>query len=379
MPKIPAGMRKTVRGTYESRFTLDGKRYSVYGKSIRECKEKEAARRNEILEGLNIVNKEYTIDQYFEKWEASRIGSVRESTVRTERYIYRLVSVLQMNEDGPRFGEIRLRTLDGQHLKHAQSLLRKSYSAATVNRAMSVVKAMLESAVVERLISWNPSRSLRLLKDAKKPPRETIHRALTLEETEAFFRAAAARGSWYVHFYAFLLNTGCRFGEAGALKPGDITDGMICIERTLTRTINGRLVIGSDAKTGHSVRVIPARQEALDALSAQQEQNRLHFADAEGGDPELPIFRAPRGGLLGARCIGSDIDRICRDAGIERFTAHAFRDTFATRAVESGMQAKTLQEILGHADISITMNLYAHVMEETKRRQMAAVEVMRQK
>lgn len=63
-------------------------------------------------------------------------------------------------------------------------------------------------------------------------------------------------------------------------------------------------------------------------------------------------------------------------AGIERFTAHAFRDTFATRAVESGMQAKTLQEILGHADIGITMNLYAHVMEDTKRRQMAAVHVM---
>lgn len=379
MPKLPAGMRKTKQGAYESRFTLDGKRYSVYGKSIRECKEKEDARKREILEGLSAANREYTLDQYFEKWEQARLGSVRESTIRTERYIYRLVGTLPLSGDGPRFGELRLRMLGSQHVKDAQSLLRQRYSVSTVNRAMSVVKAMLESAVVERLISWNPSRSLRLLKDAKKPPRETIHRALTLEETEAFFRTARARGSWYVHFYAFLLNTGCRFGEAGALKPKDISDGLIRIERTLTRTINGRLVIGSDAKTGHSVRVIPARQEALDALSAQQEQNRLHFADAEGGDPELPIFRAPRGGLLGARCIGSDIDRICRDAGIERFTAHAFRDTFATRAVESGMQAKTLQEILGHADISITMNLYAHVMEETKRRQMAAVEVMRQK
>ena len=379
MPKLPAGMRKTKQGAYESRFTLDGKRYSVYGKSIRECKEKEDARKREILEGLSAANREYTLDQYFEKWEQARLGSVRESTIRTERYIFRLVSTLQLSADSSRFGELRLRALGSQQVKDAQALLRQRYSVSTVNRAMSVVKALLESAVVERLILWNPSRSLRLLKDAKKPPRETIHRALTLEETEAFFRAARARGSWYAHFYAFLLNTGCRFGEAGALKPGDIADGMICIERTLTRTINGRLVIGSDAKTGHSVRVIPARQEALDALAAQQEQNRLHFGQTIGDDEELPIFRAPRGGLLGARCIGSDIDRICRDAGIERFTAHAFRDTFATRAVESGMQAKTLQEILGHADISITMNLYAHVMEETKRRQMAAVEVMRQK
>lgn len=379
MPKIPPGMRKTVRGTYESRFTLDGKRYSVYGKSIRECREKEEARRRELLAGLNVTGKDFTLDQYFEKWEQARLGSVRESTIRTERYIYRLVSSLPRGEDGPRFGEIRLRTLEGQHIKDAQSHLRQTYSASTVNRAMSVVKALLESAVVERLIFWNPSKGLRQLKDGKKPPRETIHRALTLEETEAFFHAAKARGSWYVPFYAFLLNTGCRFGEAGALMPKDISGGLIRIERTLTKTIDGHLVIGSDAKTGHSVRVIPARQAALDAISAQQAQNRMQFGLTVGSDEDLPIFRAPRGGLLGARCIGSDIDRICRDAGIERFTAHAFRDTFATRAVESGMQAKTLQEILGHADIGITMNLYAHVMEETKRRQMAAVEVMPQK
>ena len=82
------------------------------------------------------------------------------------------------------------------------------------------------------------------------------------------------------------------------------------------------------------------------------------------------------GGLPGARCVKKDIDQLCLAAGIERFSAHAFRDTFATRAVESGMQAKTLQEILGHADIGITMNLYAHVMEDTKRSQMAAVDVM---
>ena len=93
-------------------------------------------------------------------------------------------------------------------------------------------------------------------------------------------------------------------------------------------------------------------------------------------EEDKPIFRAPRGGLLGARCVKKDIDELCKTAGIERFTAHAFRDTFATRAVESGMQAKTLQEILGHADIGITMNLYAHVMENTKRRQMDAVEVL---
>ena len=52
---------------------------------------------------------------------------------------------------------------------------------------------------------------------------------------------------------------------------------------------------------------------------------------------------------------------------------HAFRDTFATRAIESGIDPKTLQEILGHSDISMTLNLYAHVMDDTKHEAMQKI------
>ena len=379
MPKIPAGMRKTARGSYESRFTVDGRRYSAYGKTIRECKEKEQARRREIEAGLARAGKGLTLDQYFIKWEEARLGSVRDSTIRTERYIYRIASEVRCGPEGSRFGALRLGRLEAWHMQNVQAILRQRYSASTVNRCMSVIKTLLDSALIERRISWNPAKGLRSLKNGQKPPRETIHRALTLEETDAFFRAAAARGSWYIHLYVFLLNTGCRFGEAGALMPKDISDGRIHIRRTLTRTVDGHLVIGSETKTGHSARIIPARRQAMSAVCAQQMQNLRQFGPEESADESRPVFRAPRGGLLGARCVGKDIDLICREAGIERFSAHAFRDTFATRAVESGMQAKTLQEILGHADIGITMNLYAHVMEETKRLQMDAVKVMRQR
>ena len=374
MPRLPSGMRKTAHGTYESRFTIDGKRYSVYGKSVRECKEKEQQRRREIAESRWQPGKSPTLDEYFRGWDQARVGTVRDSTIRTERYIYRIAADARLS-CGKRLGQLRLSELERQHISEAQALLCQSYSAASVNRGISVVRAMLESALEERRISWNPAKGVRMLKDGKKPPRETIHRALTLEETEAFFRAARARGSWYLNLYSFLLNTDCRFGEAGALRPEDIADGVIAIRRTLTRTIDGHLVVGDDAKTARSVRRIPARGEALAAVQAQRRQNSLAFGGAD--EAQQPVFRARKGGLLGARCVKKDIDLICLDAGIERFSAHAFRDTFATRAVESGMQPKTLQEILGHADIGITMNLYAHVMEDTKRSQMAAVEVMR--
>ena len=374
MPKLPSGMRKTTHGSYESRFTIEGKRYSVYGKSVRECKEKELKRRREIAESRWQPGKAPTLDEYFREWDQSRIGTVRDSTIRTERYIYRIAADAKLS-CGKRLGQLRLTELERQHISEAQALLSQSYSVSSVNRGISVVRAMLESALEERRIAWNPAKGVRMLKDAKKPPRETIHRALSLEETEAFFRAARKRGSWYLNLYSFLLNTGCRFGEAGALRQEDIADGIICIRRTLTRTIDGHLIIGGDTKTAHSARRIPARREALAAVQEQLRLNRLFFDGAD--EAQTPVFRAPKGGLLGARSVKKDIDLICLDAGIDRFSAHAFRDTFATRAVESGMQPKTLQEILGHADIGITMNLYAHVMEETKRSQMAAVEVMR--
>lgn len=375
MPKMPTGMRKTAKGGYEYRFTMDGRRYSVYGKSVRECQDKAQKRRLEIENGVNRSGKDLTLDEYFTRWEAARSGTVRDSTLRTDRYIYRLAADAAAADGEARLGSLRLGEIERQRLIRLQNQLRGQYSVSTVNRSMSVIKAILESALEERLITWNPSRGLRMLKDAKRPPRETIHRALTLEETDAFFCAAREHGSWYLPLFIFLLNTGCRFGEAGALQLKDISGGMICIRRTLTRTLDGKLIVGSDTKTGHSTRLIPAREAALEAVRMQQEKNARCFGGLDHG--ETPIFRAPRGGLLGARCVGKDIDLLCRAAGIERFTAHAFRDTFATRAVESGMQAKTLQEILGHADIGITMNLYAHVMEDTKRRQMAAVEVMR--
>lgn len=88
------------------------------------------------------------------------------------------------------------------------------------------------------------------------------------------------------------------------------------------------------------------------------------------------IFTSPESTLLNTTCVNREIGRICKTGKIERFTAHAFRDTFATRAIESGMNPKTLQEILGHADIGITMNLYCHVMDDTKVKEMNMVNIV---
>ena len=79
------------------------------------------------------------------------------------------------------------------------------------------------------------------------------------------------------------------------------------------------------------------------------------------------MFKSSEGDILREYTVNREIKRICKDAGIEYFTCHAFRNTFATRFIEQRPQDyKILSDILGHKDISITLNLYTHVMIDNK-------------
>ena len=87
------------------------------------------------------------------------------------------------------------------------------------------------------------------------------------------------------------------------------------------------------------------------------------------------IFKAVARGVLLPFPVDRDIDRICHRIGIERFTFHAFRATFATRCIEQGVEVRTLQELLGHADFGLTMNLYGHVLDDTKTKAMNKIRI----
>lgn len=81
------------------------------------------------------------------------------------------------------------------------------------------------------------------------------------------------------------------------------------------------------------------------------------------------------GGYVCSDVVVRDIKYTLKGTGIEYFTPHAFRDTFATRAIEAGMNPQTLKEILGHSSYSMTMDLYAHVMENTKQKEMNLIQI----
>lgn len=388
MAKLPAGMRKKDNGTIEYRFTVETEsgnkhRVSVYGKTVKECKEKELEKRKEIEAKGYKTGKELTLGEYYQRWESQRDGTVKEAAQLSSGRYYKMVDETPIDAAGDTITGMKIGRVEVQNVKDLQTGLSKKYCSATVNKCVGLIRQLYNAAMVEKLVTWNPADGVKNVRTTETPARETTHRALTIEETKTLFEAAA--GVWYFHLYKFLVNTGLRIGEAGALRPSDIYDGAIHVRRTITRTKDGYSIIGEDTKTSAGSRDVPLTDGAREALADQLRLNELLFGDPNpekvkafpGSTPreEKTIFRTRRGLLLQVQHVSRELRDICEKAGIEPVTAHAFRDTFATRAIESGMDPKTLQEILGHSDIGMTMNLYVHVMEETKREQMKKLDI----
>ena len=222
------------------------------------------------------------------------------------------------------------------------------------------------------MIIWSPAECIEPLKRTEEQIRETLHRALTIEETRLFFDNVG--DSAYKRLYTFLLHTGCRVGEAGAVTPLDLANGSVKICKTVTRTEIG-YEVGQETKTKAGTRTIPLLPEAEKAMREEMKLNRL-LHDRGVFRTDKPIFRLPRGGLLRADRVNDDIRSICDKAGIDRFTVHAFRDTFTTRCVDNGMTVKELMETLGHSDVQMTMGLYSHDNDQKRADQLKAVNFM---
>lgn len=359
-----------INGCVRRRFTVDGVRYSVYGATNKEAEQKEYEKRKEIEEGRYKNSGAVRVEDYLERWMQTRAGTAKETTLRNNRMFCNMISKAVIDKAGTKFGRLKVNKVEVQNVRDLQQVLAVDHTTRTTNDVIALLKMVFKYAIeVDRVITFNPAAPVKRLKRTEQPARENIHRALSKSETEAFMKHM--EGSYYRNLYVFLLSTGCRIGEAGALQLRDIRKGTINVCRTITRTENGGYRIGEDTKTAAGRRIIPMTPEAMEAIEGQKTINTALGVCKD--DVTDTIFKAARGGILKDSLVNADIKRICKAAGIEYFSVHALRDTFATRCVESGMQPKTLQEIMGHSDISMTMNLYAHVMPETKVEQMKAV------
>lgn len=359
--------KKRADGNYKKSFTVDGKRYYVYGRNNKELFEKELEKREEIARARE-QRTNPTFSEYYERWVDARRATIRPTTIRGQLCQYRVISAIFIPKANCTFGELKIREITIDDLRTVVTELVKIRKTQTVNDYMAHINHCMRDAMKERVIDYNPCVLLKNLKRTEERARDTFHRALSVEEQKAFFECERCKSSYYYNVLRFAICTGMRSGEIGALRYSDIRQGMIHVERTITRTETGTHVVGDDAKTKAGKRIIPVTAQIKSILEDQFELNTI--LDGRVLSKNEYVFKARERGILTATVVDRDIRRICKKCDVTPFSMHALRATFATRAIESGMNPKTLQEILGHSNYNITMSLYGHCLENTKQKEM---------
>lgn len=363
-------IRKRKDGRWEARmitgYDASGKaKYrSFYGKTYLEAKEKrnQALGRNqeEITAGKRSVRK-ITVAQVMEEWLKDRKTDVKEST-------YAQYANLTQNHILPQLGEISLEDLNPEmisqflkeKLKTGRIDRKGGLSPKTVSDIRSVLLLGLEYARRQKYDCFEESKIF------SPKHSKTEMKVLTREEQSRLEEYLSRHIDPLSLGVLTTLYGGFRIGEICALQWGDIhfESGVVQIHKTIIRIQNTghpggkktRILI-SRPKTESSRRMVPLPTFLLDLLKSVCEKPEIYLITG------TKAFMEPRMYL-------EKYKQILKQAGLDSFSFHTLRHTFATRCVESGFDIKSLSEILGHASVSTTLQNYVHPSLELKKEQM---------
>ena len=365
-------IRKRKDGRWEGRYTAGydaktGKRIirNVLGKTQAEVKEKLKAAIAE-SQGIEVRKSEdeYTVATWLRTWyELYAKPNVRTATANRYQLIIEQYTV-------PRIGNIKLKKLTTRHLQklykellesgriHVGKNQDKGLSTTTVHSVHLMLHCALERAVKERLIPRNPCEDCIVPK-----PRKLDMKILPPEHMKAYLEAAERRGLLPM-FYLELVS-GLRKGELVALRWDDlnIQQRTISVSKQYVRNPDGSLEL-TRPKTENSVRLVSIPQAAVELLIQEHDKH-----------PDSPyLFPSPlTGEMYHPDSVVNFHKKILRDAGLGHLRFHDLRHTFATTALQNGVDVKTVSSMLGHFDAGFTLRTYTHA---TRQKQDEAAQTM---
>nr|WP_194085465.1 site-specific integrase [Streptococcus pyogenes] len=266
----------------------------------------------------------------------------------------------------PTLGNMKVDKITASDIQMLINRLSKYYVNYTAVR--SVIRKVLQQGVLLELIDYNSARDIILPR--KQPNAKKKVKFIDPSDLKSFleYLETSQHKRYNLYFdavlYQLLLSTGLRIGEACALEWGDIDleNGTIAINKTY----NKNLKFLSTAKTQSGNRVISVDKKTLRSLKLYQMRQRQLFNEVGARVLEV-VFATPTRKYFNASVRQSALDTRCKEAGIERFTFHAFRHTHASLLLNAGISYKELQYRLGHANISMTLDTYGHLSKDKEK------------
>lgn len=343
----------------------EGRRKSFYAKTRQEVQRKLAQAQRDLQNGLPIVDERQMLGQYLLSWLSSARHKLKPSSYRRYRLdLHRYIL--------PALGNVSLAKLTAQQVQALYTQkLDAGLSASTVLNIHTVLHSALKEAVRQGLIQRNVS-------DLVQKPRRRRTKQATFNEEQARTFLDAAKGDRLEALYVLAISTGMREGELLGLtwRDVDLVRGIVHVTRSLQESDGPVRRILDEPKTAHSRRRISLSRVAVSALCrhrTRQDEERLACGSAWDASLDLVFPNTIGGPFHPWHLREREYYPLLRRAGLPIIRFHDLRHTCATLLLRRGVNPKIVSEMLGHANISITLDTYSHVTPDM---QQAAAQAM---